>query len=250
MATLQLTFSDVYKKVSEFLGLGSSPTGEDLTKVKDIVYRGYRQFLFPIHPVTGRGYIWSFRRKVGTLVTEAGKWVYELPEDFSYFETKLTLIQDGNYPNPEYTSVSRIYEKRTADNTTSYPQYYGVRTGDYHPQTGQVYEIVFWPTPNAAYNYTYNYVFVPEKPANDDDVFIGGPEASECILEMALAVAEVQEDDTVGIHNQQAQALLAKLIRSDEKLAPSSVGMNTDPSITDSWPGIQRPEYRIHDISY
>jgi hypothetical protein len=55
---LQLTFSDIYTKVSEFLGLGSSPTGTDLTKVKDLTYRGYRRFLLPKNVRNGqtRGY--------------------------------------------------------------------------------------------------------------------------------------------------------------------------------------------------
>ena len=250
MALLQLTFSDVYTKVSEFLGLGSSPTGTDLTKVKDIVYRGYRQFLFPMHPRTGKAYIWSFRRRTRTLVTEANKWVYELPEDFAPYLKRPTFIEGQNYPNPELTSEQIIYNNRTADNTSSYPQYAAIRAGDYSPQTGQVYELLFWPTPDAAYTYTYSYAFVPEKPVNDDDVFIGGAEASECILEMALAVAETQEDDTIGIHNQKAQLMLAQLINFDEKLAPPSVGLNVDPSMYEWWPGIHRPEYRIHDISY
>ena len=51
MARLTLSYKDVYDKVGEFLGLvpsGTTPTGQDLTDVKDIVARGLRQFIYPL----------------------------------------------------------------------------------------------------------------------------------------------------------------------------------------------------------
>jgi hypothetical protein len=250
MADLVLSFSDVYTKVSEFLGLGSSPSGDDLTNVKNITYRGYRRFLFPVDPITGKAYVWSFRAKTSKLITTGDQWEYELPDDFAYFTISPTFAAGDNYPNPDERSVSQIYSLRTADNTTSYPEYYALRMGDYDPQIGQVYEIVFWPTPDAAYTYTYEYIMEPEKPSNDDDVFIGGATASECILEMALAVAELQEDDTVGIHTQTAIGLLNQLIAEDKKRTPKGLGLNLDPSIYMQRRSIGRTAYRINDVDY
>jgi hypothetical protein len=250
MANLNLTFSDVYTEVAEFLGLGSSPTGTDLTNVKNITHRGYRRFLFPVDPIAGKAYIWSFRRKTSKFITKSGQWEYELPDDFSYFTVEPKFAEGENYPNPESRSASQIYSLRTADNTTSYPEYYGLRTGDYDPQIGQVYEVVFWPTPDSAYTYTYEYIMEPVKLVNDDDVFIGGATASECILEMALATAELQEDDTVGIHTQTAVALVNQLIAEDKRRTPKNLGLNLDPSVIISRRGIHRPYYRVNDINY
>ena len=48
MPTLDLTYSDVYTAVSNYLGLGNPTTdATELITVKNIVKRGYRKFLMP-----------------------------------------------------------------------------------------------------------------------------------------------------------------------------------------------------------
>jgi hypothetical protein len=251
LASLKLTFSDVYTRVSEFLGLGSSPTGTDLTRVKNIVHSAYRRFLSPVDPVTGNAYVWSFRHKFTQLETKSGQWVYEMPDDYGYLVNGLTLIEGENYPNPEPRSAQQIYAMRTAQtNTTGYVRYYGVKAGDYSPELGQVYEWVVWPEPDAVYNYYFTYVLTPPKLANDTDMFIGDVLASECIQEIAMAVAEQQEDDVIGIHTQNSITLLNQMIAEDKKRAPQNLGLNLDPSVVIEKLGIQRPNYRINDVNY
>jgi len=252
MASLELAFSDLYTKVAEFLGLGSSPTGTDLTLCKNLVYRGYRKFLFPLemNPRTGirKTYVWSFRRQQGTLITEGDKWIYELPTDYAYIAGKLKFAAGENYPNPEIRSESQIIGMRTADNTTGYPRFYAIRAGKYYKDTGQTYEIILWPTADSAYTYLYPYVVNPPKPSADTDVFMGGVMASECILEHCLAVAETQEDDTIGIHTQLANELTIQLIQQDKMNHPVELGYCPDNSIYPSWSGIGRPPWRISDV--
>ena len=250
MANLMLTFSDIFTRVSDFLGMGLTPTGADLTKVKDIAYRGYRRFLFPIDPRSGRPYVWSFRNKTGELRTSDGEWKYELPEDFSYFTTGLKFVAGESYTNPEFHTKSQIYSMRTGNSSSGYPRYIALRTGDYSPALGQRYELISWPTADAVYNYMFDYVMFPDKPTDDDDVFIGGPQAAECIMEMALAVAELQEDDIIGVHNQTATTVLYQMIGEDYKRQPKQVGLNLDSSVLVDWSGTIRPETRINDVSY
>jgi len=224
MSSLQLTFSEVYIKVSEFLGHGSSPSGTILTDVKNITYRGYRRFLMPIDPKSGVLHTWSFLRQTAVLTTTADKWEYEMPTDFSYpghsfkFSTQKTP--------PAMRSVGQIMTMRSSNTSSSYPQFFAIRAGKYHKDTGQRYEAIFQPPPDGVYTFVYDYIMEPEKPTETGDYFVGGSVASECIMQCALAVAEFQEDETAGIQGAKADELLTALIIHDQKIAPDTVGMN------------------------
>ena len=220
MSDLALTFSDIYTKVSEFLSMGSSPTGSDLTLVKDLTYRGYRRFLLPKNVRTGRIHTWSFLRQTGVLELKSGEYQYPLPTDFQWFWYLPKYAADTDYPNPIPTTMEKITELRTYDSSNSYPQAWSLTTLPYSVATGTRYAIEFHPTPNAAYTMFYGYVTEPDKPTSDGDYFIGGALMSECILECALAEAEAQEDDVVGIHDQRAKDMLHSCIEMDLKRAP------------------------------
>lgn len=67
MTTLGLTFEDVYKEVSNYLGLGLAPTGGNLALTKKYVNDGYRIFLMGTDPRTQRVFQWSFLAPAATL---------------------------------------------------------------------------------------------------------------------------------------------------------------------------------------
>lgn len=224
MSDLALTFSQIYIKVSEFLGLGSSPTGANLTKVKDLTYRGYRRFLLPVNIRNGRHYVWSFLRQIGTLTTQADVWEYELPSDFNYFWWGLTWGKQANNMNPLPTSVWNIRRMFSANSTNSYPKYWSLNTERYTVESGSQYAIMLYPPPSQADDMLYGYVITPNKPTSDGHYFIGGALTSECILEWALAAAEVQEDDRASLHTRIAIDLTQALIETDCKRAMTTVG--------------------------
>jgi len=60
VSTLEQTFQNMYSLVGEFVGWGSSPAAGDVTKAKNLVYRGYRRFLQPINMRNGKPHVWSF----------------------------------------------------------------------------------------------------------------------------------------------------------------------------------------------
>lgn len=228
MSSLVLSFSDIYTQVSEFLGIGSSPTGTNLTKVKDIVHRGYRQFLTPVDGRTGKNHTWSFLSKESMLITRVGVNEYQLPDDYGHLWYSFTYDNDINYPTPHSTSIDRIRVLLSLDTSNSYPQLYSIVSDVYDSLVGQRYKVVFYPKLDDAYLLRYGYVIEPPKLVNDTDLFIGEMRTSEAILETCLAVAEQQEDDTIGIHTQLAAKLTNDLIRADVKQVPDSVGLNLD----------------------
>jgi len=231
LSSLKLTFSDVYTKVSEFLGLGSSPTGTDLTKVKDITYRGYRNFLYPINTESGETHYWSFLKKYGTIVTVSNQWKYALPSDFANSDIKFIHDKESGYPPIHKVSADAIMRKRALTEYESCPEYFAVVAGNYSKETGQVYEVWFYGTPNGAYILNYWYITEPEKPSATTDVFVGGVLASEAILESALAVAETQEEDAPGHHVQLAESLIQKLIKADKSTISDNLGQMYDRSL-------------------
>ncbi len=230
MANLKLSFEDVYTKVSEFLGLGSSPTGADLTKVKDITYRGLRNFLYPVNAENGELHHWSFLRQYNTLITTDGQWKYVLPSDFANVEIKFIHDSQSGYSPITKLSADAIMQKRVFANLNSYPEYFAIVSGNYTKETGQGYEVWFYGTPNGQYIIPYWYIIEPEKPVETTDIFVGGILASEAILECALAVAETQEEDKPGHHVQLAETIVQKLIKADKSTIADVLGKLVTPS--------------------
>ncbi|MBW1931467.1 MAG: hypothetical protein JRI56_00270 [Deltaproteobacteria bacterium] len=228
---MRWTFSDVYKKVSEFLGLGSSPTGDDLTLVKNIVYRGYMKFLMPLNPGDSDIYTWSFLRQEWKLSIVPNKWEYALPGDFERFFRDLEYDAGERLANLKLVSLQTIMSNRNVLEFSSYPEMYAIRTAKFDKSVGSQKELVVYPTPNGSYTINTTYVMTPAKPENDDDYFIGGPLESEVILQCCLAVAENEQDEVIGVETQRAVDMLQALIRKDKGESPNTVGMVYDRNI-------------------
>jgi hypothetical protein len=225
MASLDITFSTVYTKVSEFLGLGSSPTGSDLTLAKDIVYRGYRKFLYPVDPKSGERHLWQFLQKDYTISTQSDVWQYPLPSDFREMVKSPQFEPNSGYPELMKVSRDRILNRRAYADTQSWPIEYAIVPLKQDNELGTRWEMWLWPNPSGAYNITCTYIINPDKPEQDTDLFLGGPWAGEVVLECALAVAEQQEDDLQTQHHTQvANQMLAGMIRQDVTETPSTMG--------------------------
>jgi hypothetical protein len=217
MANLKLSYKNVYEKVGEFLGIPTLTDAADITKCKELVKRGYRKFLFPFDlgykpPKTHR---WKFLEKTSTLSTESGTDTYKLPLGFSSFIKTFTYTTPISC-NPVQKPLSFIYDWKSKITGTGYPNYFALKNGAYDNLTGQQYEVVFAPAPSATLNYYYTYIFTPPAPENDDDVFVGDDLVSEAILECALAATDLQENDNIGVHAQEAERLVQQLIGKDK----------------------------------
>lgn len=224
MSDLLLTFSEVYELVSEFLGYGSSPSGTNLTNCKNCVYSGLRRFLFPINARTGRKHTWSFLKKPYTLVTQSGQWQIELPKDFKEFHTPLQYDKDSGYAPPVKVSPEEILRMRALGTGETYPAFYALVRPFSGASVGNNWQIWFHGEPDNSYIMHSIYIVNPDKPSATTDVFVGGVEASEAILESCLSVAEQNYDEVSGIHTQNAEKLIQELILHDNVSVPETVG--------------------------
>lgn len=224
MATLDLTYSDVYNAVIAYLGSPSDTA--DVTRAKNIVKRGYRKFLMPVDMstivTTGRirsapkPYRWSFLRQTTTLATTSGTDTYDLPIGYNGMIIPLKHTTDETF-NPMEVPLEVIYQKRSESTGDSYPLYFAVKEKDFDKIVGRRRELLFYPVPNQVFTYYYTYRLIPEAPVEDDDLFVGPVGSSEAILECSLAVAELQEKDgTAVVHKVAADELVQQLIGDDK----------------------------------
>jgi len=231
MSSLQLNFSDVYTKVSEQIGWGTSPGVTNLALAKAVVHRGYMRFLQPVDMRTGQKHTWSFLVKHTILNTENDKWIYNLPTDFHSLYSVFTHEKDSGYPPMQSTTIAKINQMRAGVDSTNFPHFYSIRTGPYVKEIGTTYEVAFFETPNANYRLNYSYIIRPPELSAATDLFVGGDFASDVILEHSLAIAEQEYDEVLGTHTQMAQQLTQQLIVNDEPIIPDSVGRNLDVNI-------------------
>lgn len=218
MTRLTLSHSDLYVKVSEFMKWGSSPADDYLTKVKDIVARGYRTFLYPVNNRTGSEHSWSFLKQFMTINLASGKWKYALPEDFSEMVSDPRFDDEDGYSPLVKVAPDRIIDNRVLSQTEGFPEYYSIVTAPYNLETGTYYEMWVDPEPDGIYLLQIFYKIDPLKPEETTDFLVGGPKAAEVILESCLSMAEIQEKHTAGIHTQMANDLIQRLIIADSEM--------------------------------
>jgi hypothetical protein len=236
MADLSISFSDLYNKVSEFYGTGSSPTGTDLTNAKAKAVRGYRRFLFSADARTGKRHIWSFLKQYATITTSQGQYKYALPSDFGRTYLDFIFDKSQGYSSLKKRSAGFILQERCWADMSGYPECYAIVPAKYDVTVGTTWDLWLYPTPNGAYLLHYFYLISPKKPENASDILIGGIEASEAIIESALAVVEDEDDEMSTTHHTQlATKLIQDLIIGDTVDLADSVGRMIDPEIMYGW---------------
>lgn len=233
MADLRLSFADVYKEVSRFVGWGASPSGQNLTDAKALTHAGYRKFLYPIdvnHAVPTQ-HLWSFLIKSSVLTLEGSKWQYALPIDFDRLYQRFSYDADDQYAPLKMVSVDMLRHNRSIAESEGQPSMFAIQPTVYSTESGSTLEVWFYETPSQSYILHYAYIIRPPQLVNDADYFVGGDFASEAILESALSVAEIRWDGQAGTHTEEANKLIQQLIISDTVVRPWYHGRMYDPGI-------------------
>jgi len=212
MSSLVLTFKDMYEEVLKFLGNynSGSPSASDLSDAKFLVNRAYSRLC--------SSYDWSFLKPFGTLLLESGKWKYTLPADFSYMTGPwLTFDQGDAFRRTQELPADALLERRSSSVYASYPLYHAVVPTTYAKEVGTGWEIWIYPNPNSEYSMHYRYKMMPQKLEGDDDLPAGGPEISEPLLELSLAIAEADKDEAPGVHDSKVSLILADAVELDKR---------------------------------
>lgn len=243
MATLGLSFQELYEDVSRFLGTygSSGPSGTDLTDAKSAVHAGYRKFL-DANPVG-----WSFLKRIDSKITTVSNTcLYELPDDFVSLVGTFQFGADQTYKPLSEVSVDMIRDWKAVNDYNSYPTHFAIAAGNYHAETGQSWEVLFYPTPDSAYTLHFAYRFYPPKLSATTDVPAGPLDVQECIRQFCLAEAETYLDEKTDVQDIKAKELLGTAVRNDLKRQPKTLGYYGQPAAA----AMGRAEYRINDVTY
>lgn len=222
-STLTQAFADLQATIGRYLGMGRTTTNwstEELAVVEEIINAGARQFMFP-EPLDGVTHIWSFLSQTTKIVTVADDFDYDLGDSFGGIEgTLLTYDSDESFYPIELTNEYRILRLRQNDFTSGdsgRPRFAAVRPKTWDPTTGQRWEMIFWPTPDAVYNISFQFKVLVDKLDATNLHHLGGMAHTETVKSSCLAVAERQENDDEYIHQRNYLRRLAASISYDRQ---------------------------------
>ena len=253
-STLSLSLPDLRSETGRYLGYGTSYDDYDVEQKKSVnrcVSGALRSFYFSAIGPNGVAYQWSFLRPIGTLTTVADQWEYELPAECGGIEGGITFVtSSGSYSTVPQVGEFQIRDYRqTQSAQTGRPHCAAVRSKVHSGVKGQRLEIVFWPTPDAAYELEYRMVAYPNAITPESPWPYGGMVHAQTILQGCLAQAELVLDGTQGVQTASYREMLAASISADGQLQrPDYLGYNGDRSDL-----MDRPQNRRTDglrVSY
>ena len=227
----QHSFAGLYQRLGRYLFNSTAPTGADLTLCKEIVNDGLLDYYGQAD--------WSFFQVAATISFTSGDYDYDLPANFGYLNGEITFPEDAGRGPLIPVSESRVRELQTGDDDAAGdPVYYAVRAKAFVAGTGQRYELVVWPTPNASRTMVYAYRVNPAALVNDSDYPLGGPLHGPAILARCLLGGERHKQVGPGGYYHQLyygdgrtdKGALARMREMDQRNRPGSLGEMTDPS--------------------
>jgi hypothetical protein len=162
-----------------------------------------------------------------------------LPDDFGSLLSAMTWRPGQPQWVGAIVQVDELHvrQRRQFSDVTGPPQCFALCPYTFSPTTGQRWEVVFDPVPDAAYTFDYRYLARPNELSTTNLYPLGGPEHGETILASCLAIAEMRQNNTPGPMMQVFMERLAASIAMDKEVAvPVTLGVDYDRSTLDGWP--------------
>lgn len=223
--SLGMTYSALREEVAFFLGYTRNSDDwqeAELAAINRVIEGGLRRFYNPPPlPREAYGHEWSFLFPLTSMATVASTSAYDLPADFAMVQGDLTFAPGANvlYRPIPVVSEHEVRCRLAAHNETGRPEIAAIRPKAANYGAGTSYEIVFWPTPDAAYTLYYRYRIGILSLTATEGYPPGGAEHAQTILEACLAEAESRLDDTEGVHTKRFWECLAASVSHDRQLA-------------------------------
>lgn len=228
-STLSITYTDLQAEVGAFLHYGQDPdnwSADETKRVDRFIQAGLRQFYYPPQMEgVELGYTWSFMYPTTTLTTADGTRAYDLPDLFQQIDGEFHYEEDVFWQSISHVSEARMLELIEYSDDEDKPRYFTTRAKDSTGATGQRFEVLFWPKPDAAYTLTYRYkAYAGKLDAVTYKYPLGGMQYGECIIESCLAIAESRGNDEAGFHQTQFARLLAAAVAQDRRQSARRYG--------------------------
>lgn len=147
-----------------------------------------------------------------------GQHRYQLPDDFLALDSPLTYQpgSGGWWPSVEIRNESDIRQARQSHELFSHPIMIAVVPRPFVGATGQRFDALLGPTPDARYVLQYRYIRVPDTIDATHKYQPGGPSLSELMLSACLAESEAKLNNAANqYYEQRFQRAMAAAIQQD-----------------------------------
>ena len=222
---MTVSFSSLQETIGRvFFGKRSGFSPAEAADINDIIKTGLQSVY--------RAHQWSFLRPTKSIVTEADENTYDLPTGYDgIVDNLLTWPEGEGYYSPlPIVPWSDIRRKVTQDDTTARPLCAAIVAAEYDATAGSKRQIVFWPTPNAAYTLSAEMRLRWTMIDAGNPYPIGGEIVADAITEACLAAAERFLDGAPGVHAEAFnQALAAAIFADKEATSPPTLGQDGGP---------------------
>jgi hypothetical protein len=253
-STLSISLSDLQTEVGRFLGYDVDPaqwSDAVAGEVDRVIQSGIRQFYYP-PAVEGvdPGYEWSFLKPVAELTTADGDVAQDMPDNFGRIVGDLHFDASVYAQSITIISEHRILALLQQNDDEGRPRHAALRFKESDGTNGQRQEIVWWPTPDAAYTLTYRYEAFAGKLTESNAYPLGGMRYAELIIESCLAVAEQRANDERGLHWEAFTRLLVTAVAQDRKNGARYFGAMSQGETVESDARCRRLNGSSYDITY
>lgn len=235
-SSLSLGYAEFLAEIGYAAGFGRDSvkwSAEQASLVARILDDGIRQFYFPpALPGETVPHRWTWLMPTFTIQTTANDYDQDLPDDFAGLEGDLTFAPGEGWRPVRVVGEARIRELRETDGAavSGRPQYAAVRPKTADGATGQRWEIVFWPTPDATYNLTGRKHALYSKLSAANPYPLGGAAHAQAALKSCLAAYEIKVEKIKGPCWGDFLDALRSSVFQDRAQQPTILGYNRDAS--------------------
>lgn len=228
---LGVDFFELQREVGRMLNYAANPftwNHSETEKVRQVIRRGYRLYLYPETIDGVRQHEWSWIRPTMTFKTAADEKYYLLSDDFErvHGEIHFTVNSQSGYPSLKHIPYGSIQELRSETDFTSHPSFFATRRIGSDGQDWQRQELVLEPTPDAEYELTYEYIANQREMSETHPYPLGGDAQAELLLTACLSMAEYEVTRRYGANHDHYKGLLITAIAADLQRAPRFLGYN------------------------
>lgn len=230
-STLAVTIDELREEAGHQLGWGRTEWKGDAAKeavVEAVVKAAQRLFYYNASVDGSAPHQWWFLRPTVTISITSGTDQYDLADNLGGIEGPLTIQSSTRrYMPVRLTSEANIRQMRSQHSVvpSGPPTYAAVRPKLMtDPTTGQRFQVVVFPTPDAAYTLEAQGWLLPDALTDGLPYAYGGAAHAETLLQAVRAIAEQKIDDQKGIEWEHWQKRLAASIAYDKRVHGASHG--------------------------
>lgn len=219
--TMSVSYDSLREVVGRMLGLDDTIadwTTAQADEVDAAINSGLRKFYWPKVPDQPQ-YEWTFLRRSGSISLVSGTSTYSLPADFGVMVGE-PVIQDVVGGAVERIDITDLVAMQARRGVSGMPVFCAVRPSTHSGGIGTRYQLLVYPTPNAAETMVYVYSCEPEPLDDDNEYPLGGVVHGETIQEAVLSAVEQLKGDYEGVHTKAFGEQLAASIRIDQGQRP------------------------------